>query len=301
MRRRGPLRGPFVLPLLLMAFGVVVLLVNFGVLDVREVWRIAARGWPVLIILLGVDLLLSRASIGQAFGILVLGCVIAAAAGSVLHVAAPSGWIVETLQINEPLPTASTAEISASCADCTMVVSGGGDRLVEGSVEVRRLDRLVRTSALAGSTFRLELRSEPRWPFSLRSIRGRPMWELRVAGDRAMTLSLSAARCDVNLDRTSVGTLSVRADDASVRLSSATPCTVYAAADALRLTVPAGVRLVVEGLDDVAEVVIPDGYRQADGSVASPGASSVTAQVVVLPGAERVEIRTQDAAGDPTS
>ncbi len=301
MTRHAIFRGPLLLPLLLIAFGVVALLVNFGALDAQEVWRVAVRGWPVLIILLGVDLLVSRASLGHALGVLILTCLLAASVGSVLHVAAPAAWLVETLRVDEPLPATPTAEFSASCSDCAMVVGGGSDRLVEGSVEVRRLDRLVRTSAVAGSTFRMELRSEPRWPFSLPSVRGRPAWDLRVAGDRAMTVSLSATRCDVDLDRASVRTLAVRADDASVRLSATTPCTVYAAAATLHVMVPPAAHLVVEGLDGVAEVVVPDGYRRAGGSVESSSSPDVATYVIILPGAERVEIQEQGASRESAS
>lgn len=285
------LRGPILIPLLLIAVGVVVLLVNFGVLDAQGTWRLAARGWPILIVLLGIDLLLSRASVGHAFGVLVLALVIAAAAVSVVHFAAPSRWIVETIPVREPLPTASTMDISASCADCAMTVSGRAsrDRLVEGSVEVRRVDRLARMSEVVGTTFRLVLREEPRLPLSLRSSRDRPTWELRLADEPATTLSLVCGRCAVDLTQSNVRTLSVRAtEDASIRLSDVPGGAVYVAAEEARLEVPADVDVVVEGIGSIADLVVPARYVRQGDSVASVGAADV--RVVILPGAQRVEI-----------
>jgi len=285
------LRGPILIPLLLVAVGVLVLLVNFGVLDAQGIWRLAARGWPILIVLLGIDLLLSRASIGHAFGVLVLALVIAAAAVSVVHFAAPSRWIVETIPVREPLPTASTVDVTASCADCVMTVSGGAsrDRLIEGSVEVRRVDRLTRTSETAGTRFHLELREEPRLPLSLRSSRDRPTWELRLADGPATTLSLACGRCDVDLTQWNVRTLSVRAaEDASIRLSDVSGGTVYVTAEEVRLEVPADVDVVVEGIGRITDLVVPARYARQGDSVASAGAADV--RVVILPGAQRVAI-----------
>ncbi|MCX6094473.1 MAG: DUF5668 domain-containing protein [Candidatus Bipolaricaulota bacterium] len=289
------LRGSLLIPLVLIAFGVVVLLVNFGVLDARETWHVVLRGWPIVIILLGLDLVLSRASAGHAFGVLVLVCVIAAAAFAAVNFAAPAHWITQTVQVHEPLPTASAVEITAACPECSMTLSGGAsrDRLVEGSAEVRWLDRFARTSEADGTTFRLELQGKSRLPFTVRSLRDRPVWNLRVADEVAMTVSVSGARCDVDLTKSNVATLYVRADgEASIRLSKVRASTVYVTAESVRIEVPGDVGLVVEGTDAVGQLLVPDDYTRGATSVASPQADAarVRTRIVILPGAERVEI-----------
>ena len=301
-----PIRRSILIPLLLVAFGVVVLLVNFGVLDGPEVWRIVLRGWPLLIVLLGVDLLVTRASAGHALGVLVLACVVIGGALCALHFSAPLRWTSEVVRIREPLPSAATIRVDASCPDCSITLGGGASRnwLVEGSAEVRWIDRLVRTSETQGTEYRLELRGEHRLPFSLRSLRGRPVWSLRVADDAPMTASVSGARCDVDLGEVSIDTLFLRAEgDASIRLSEVRSGTVYVAAHSARIEVPAGVGLVVEGVDAVADLVTPDGYSRSATSVSSPRAeaASVQTRVVILPGAERVEVVPVelDSGGSP--
>ncbi len=290
-----PFRGAILVPLLLIAFGVVVLLVNFGVLDARDTWHVVLRGWPIVIILLGVDLFLSRASSGHAFGVLVLVCVVAAAAFAAVNFAVPAHWITETVQIREPLPAASAVEIAAACPECAMTLSGGAshDRLVEGSAEVRWMDRFTRVSEADGTAFRLELQGKPRLPFTVRSPHHRPAWDLRVADELAMTVSLSGARCDVDLTKSNVAVLYVRADgEASIRLSKVRAGTAYVTAESVRIEVPEGIGLVVEGTDAVGRLLVPDAYKRGPTSVASPRADTadVRTRVVILPGAERVEI-----------
>ncbi|MDD5264605.1 MAG: hypothetical protein PHU43_07185 [Candidatus Bipolaricaulis sp.] len=289
------LRGSILIPLLLIAFGVVVLLVNFGALEARETWQVVLRGWPIVIILLGVDLFLSRASAGHAFGVLVLVCVVVAAAFAAMNFAAPARWITETVLVREPLPTASAVEIAAACPECSMTLSGGAsrDRLIEGSAEVRWLDRFARTAETDGVTSRLELRGEPRLPFTLRSLRHRPAWDLRIADEVAMTVSVSGARCDVDLTRSNVGTLYVQAaGEASIRLSEVRAATAYVTAESVRVEVPEGVGLVVEGTGAVGQILVPGTYTRTATSVASPraDAAAIRTRVILLPGAERVEI-----------
>ncbi len=288
-------RGSILIALVLIALGVVVLLVNFGVLDARQTWHLALRGWPIVIILLGVDLFLSRASAGSAFGVLVLVCVIAAVAFAAVNFAAPSRWITETVQVHEPLPTAAAVEITAACPECSMTLSGGAsrDRLVEGSAEVRWLDHFARTSEADGTTFRLELQGRPRLPFTLRTSRDQPTWDLRIADEVAMTLSVSGARCDVDLTKSNVSTLYVRADgEASIRLSKVRAGTVYVTAESVRIEVPEDIGLVIEGTDTVDQLLVPDGYSRGATSVSSPraDAADVRTRVVVLPGVKRAEI-----------
>ncbi len=294
MTRRA-LRGSILIPLFLIAFGVVVLLVNFGALDARETWHVVLRGWPIVIILLGVDLFLSRASAGHAFGVLLLVCIVVAAAFAAMNFAAPARWITETVEVREPLPTTPAVEITAACPECSMTLSGGAsrDRLIEGSAEVRWLDRFARTAETDGVTSRIELHGEPRLPFTLRSMRHRPAWDLRIADDVAMTVSVSGARCDIDLTRSNVGTLYVQAAaDASIRLSKVRATTAYVTAESVRIEVPEGVGLVVEGTDAVGQLLVPDTYARTTTSVASPRADAavIRTRVVLLPGAERVEI-----------
>ncbi len=289
------LRGSVLIPLLLIAFGAVVLLVNFGVLDAHETWHLVLRGWPIVIILLGVDLFLSRASAGHALGVLVLVCAVVAAAFAAVNFAAPARWTTETVRVHEPLPTTSAVEITAACPECSMTLSGGAsrDRLIEGSAEVRWLDRFARTAETDGVTSRLELHGEPRLPFTLRSLHHRPAWDLRIADDVAMTVSVSGARCDVDLTKSNVGTLYVQAaGEASFRLSEVHATTAYVTAESVRIEVPEGVGLVVEGTAAVGQLLVPDTYTRSATSVASPqaDAANVRTRVVLLPGAERVEI-----------
>jgi len=74
-RRRPP---SLFWPLILIGAGVIFLMANFGYIDVNNVWAVLWRFWPVLLVLVGVDILFgSRSTVGAIFSALLGIAVIA--------------------------------------------------------------------------------------------------------------------------------------------------------------------------------------------------------------------------------
>jgi hypothetical protein len=128
-------------PLVLIALGVLLLLTNLGYLP-RDTWRTLWQFWPVLLILLGAELLLTgRASWGAIVVALLILLVFGAAAGAtgIFALGGPVGRTVFPVgggtQVQQTLDGARAAEVKLSHGADQLTLAGGtgGGMLLEGS------------------------------------------------------------------------------------------------------------------------------------------------------------------------
>jgi len=158
--RRPSLIGP----LILITFGVLLLLSNLGYVPL-SIWQIAAQYWPLILILIGIEILFGRRSwIGS---IVVLALWITVVAGIVwLAISGanllPLGAMVNE-QINEPLGDIQRANIELSAGASTVFVTALNEdtaNLMEGKFNRREGNRIVKTYRVNGSEAVLALKEE---------------------------------------------------------------------------------------------------------------------------------------------
>lgn len=283
-RSRSRRSGLF-FPLLLVAFGILFLLVNLGVVG-REIWRDVWRFWPVLLILLGLDLLGGRGSVGRAVGSLFSVLVLVGAAFALFHLFAPDAWITEVQSLSQPLNEASEAQIVLACDGCSMTLDGPSsqDTLIEGAVTLRRDDRLHQAVRVDSGVLRFELKSNPLLPFLLTASRSDHVWDLRISAELPLELAIEAGP---TIDLDLVG-LDVRRADLStengittLRLPETGQSVIYVAGDELRVRVPdnVGLRLLGAPTD---RLVVPAGYLRGEGETVSPDYETADATVEIL-------------------
>lgn len=132
-------RRSFVGPAVLILIGVVFLGINFGWLD-RDIWRQLWRLWPVLLILLGLELLLVRPS------------------------------RVEGVAIAHPLGGAARAAVDLrfQVGRLRVLAADRADMLVDGTAAVGAHDRITHRLRREGDAATFELRDEavPVFPFA---------------------------------------------------------------------------------------------------------------------------------------
>ncbi len=159
--RRPSLIGP----LILITIGVLFLLANMGMLPI-SFWEIAFRFWPLLLILVGLDILIGRRSPLGSLLILVLW---AALIGGIIWLASPQGagllpaTAAVSDQLSQPLGDIKSASVALNTgvADTTVnsLSSDTGD-LMNGTFSHGEGSRVVKTYQVVGDEGRLGLREE---------------------------------------------------------------------------------------------------------------------------------------------
>jgi hypothetical protein len=159
--RRPSLIGP----LILITIGVLFLLSNMGMLPFTF-WEVAVRFWPLLLILVGLDIMIGRRSTVGGLLILVLWV---ALIGGLIWLASTqgAGFLPGTAAVSEPLSQplgdikSASVALNFGVAD-TVVNSLGSDSgdLMNGTFRHPEGTRVVKTYQVVGDEGRLALREE---------------------------------------------------------------------------------------------------------------------------------------------
>jgi hypothetical protein len=193
-QRRG---GSLVGPMLLMGLGVLLLLNNFGMLS-WNVWEMASRLWPVLLIAVGLDLVVGRRS---TFGSLFVAGVTVALLGAGIWYYAPEfraspGAVLADETISQPLNNAERADVQIGGSVGTLQVRASDDSetLIEGQIDLARNERVEQDFSVEGGTAEYTLRSRGGRGFGFFDFRSREerTWELGLNPDVPMNLTLDA-------------------------------------------------------------------------------------------------------------
>ncbi len=160
-RRRPSLIGP----LILITIGILFLMANTGMLPF-SFWEIGARFWPLILVLVGIDLIIGRHSLVGSMIVVVLYIVLV---GGVLWLAMSGGGgllptaITVSQQSNQPLGDLKSATIELNIGTARTNVhalnSDTGD-LLQGKFQHAQGTQVVRTYDVVGSEGRLSLREE---------------------------------------------------------------------------------------------------------------------------------------------
>ena len=152
-------------PLILITVGVLFLLANMGMLPFTF-WELAVRFWPILLILIGLEIIFGRRSLLGALVILVLW--IGLVAGVIWVAYAQTGGFLPiataaTEEISQPLGDikSATVDLNVGFSNTTLTALGTdtGD-LMKGTYRHGEGVRMVKTYDVAGSDGRLSLKEE---------------------------------------------------------------------------------------------------------------------------------------------
>lgn len=234
MADAAPRRRPsFVFPLLLVGVGIFLLLGEFDVLP-DETWENLLFLWPVLLVLIGVDMIIR--AVGQGWSAQVVRFVVAllVLGGAFVFAASPRWsrqldfprlpdapfWELKSRNVRVPLDDAQRATLRVDFDDhggeITALAADSGD-LVRG--DLRYYDRLRYDVERQGDRTTVTLGSRPRFPFV--SIHSRSMtWQLGLSPGVPASLDLETGdrRVRIDLGGLDVEDLLLDAGDGSVEL-----------------------------------------------------------------------------------
>ncbi len=157
-------RPRVIFPLILITAGVLLLLSNLNLLPL-SFWDIAARGWPLVLILIGLQIIFGRQSRVAALAIVALWILLVA--GALWFAFTPSNAApnaaMTTATISEPLGEIKTAVINLDLGVSTTTIKALGadsNDLASGAYQHAQGTRLDKKYQVVGSEGRLSLDEE---------------------------------------------------------------------------------------------------------------------------------------------
>lgn len=251
MSENRPRRG-LLFPALLITLGVVFLLGNLGLIPPVSVRAIVSL-WPLILIVIGIEMLLARQRPALA---LVLE-VVAMALGVALVIGQPVTGLfagsASSTEVSIPRDGAGSLELKVNGGAGRYVLTGGAAALVEARSD--GADLRARTDRFGD---RAEVRLEPVHPFDLLRFGPDPVADvrIRIASDVPTSFDLDLGAGDFTIDLRGVAVSSVRLSTGASRVrivlplpKGDIPVRVEAGAASVTLEVPEGVeaRVTIRG------------------------------------------------------
>ncbi len=226
MRQRRP---GVVGPLILITAGVLLLLANMGLLPL-SFWEILARFWPLILILVGLEIIVGRYSIIGSLVVIILWIAMVAGAiwlaspqGSAYLPAAPPAAVD---QLSQPLGDIKSASVSLKLGVSSAFVSALGTdtaSLMEGTYSHAAGSSYRKDYNVIGSEGRLTLQEAgTAWVFWGLS---RNRWDLKLNPDVPIALTVNGGIGTANLDLSNLSLTSLSVDSGLGTMSITTPKT----------------------------------------------------------------------------
>lgn len=255
MERRRP---SIVGPLILITAGVLFLMANLGLLPL-SFWQIAASFWPLLLILIGLDIIVGRHSLVGALVVVLLwvtlvggGIWLATTQGSAFLPAATTA----TDQLSQPLGDIKSASVNLDIgvANTSMAALGSDSTdLFQGTFRHAQGTRVVQTYNVVGSEGRLALKEEgATWMFWGPA---ENRWDLRLNPQVPLALNIhgGVGRATLDFSALTVSSLMLNSGVGTVDIttpkSGVTTVSVDGGVGSTSVVIPAGVaaRIRVSG------------------------------------------------------
>jgi hypothetical protein len=192
-------------PLLIIGLGVLLLLQNLNLLP-AGLWAALAQLWPVLLVLIGLDMLLGRRSRAGTAAVLLLGTLLVAGALAWAALRAsqlPPGGVQTIVQPGGDA-AALSVDLDFRAGDLRVSALEASENVLEGEAHHGRGERARLGYAVRGGTGELTLRQETNallLPF-LAGSGATARWEVGLAADLPLTLDISTGAGATTLDLT---------------------------------------------------------------------------------------------------
>ncbi|MFQ5946345.1 MAG: LiaI-LiaF-like domain-containing protein [Anaerolineae bacterium] len=203
MTLRSPRRGSIVFPVLLIAAGVLLIGQNLGWIE-WSLWQAAATLWPLVLVAIGLDLILTRANPWASAALVFALLVAAVAVWAAIGFGSPA---LVSRDIDVSLGGADTAELSISFDVGELRLRSGppgSEKLVTGSARAPSAEEVAVSQSIVGETLAVSLQSQATGgrivPFG--GINPRQVWDLRLDPDVPVVLRVQVDLASAELDLT---------------------------------------------------------------------------------------------------
>jgi len=289
--RRLPRRG-FGFPLALIAVGLVALLANYGILGPVS-WLSLLGLWPLILVLIGIDLLLAY----RAPALALAGDVAVIALGVALVLTQPA-WIAfpsfsfsgtdcggdRESTVSAPRDGAKQTSLRVSAGATRLILSGGASGALEATSTARDLRLSDRTLRSGSGELRLDQ------CFGERAFGRDGPNELRVkiANDIPLSLDLSMGAATMDVDLRDVAVTDIRVSTGAATLNLLLPkpsgdlrVTVSSGASTINVQLPPGVESRVTLSGGLSTLNGGGGFFAGRNATESPGYATAKDRVTV--------------------
>jgi len=290
-KRRVSLVGPVIL----IGLGVIFLLNSLGVLA-WSVWEVIFRLWPILLIALGLEIILSRLSAWGSLLALVLTVAVLVGALWLLGPDLGARQIVTGEEVRQALGEATRARVVIEPGIGSLHVEALPEsaNLVEGVVSVGRGQRVKHHFAVTGqtATFTLQTEGGTFGPFTAWADQWN--WELGLAPEVPLGLevNLGVGLADIDLTDLTVDDLKVSMGVGRITVilpdEGRFQAKIEGAIGETVVVIPSGMAARIRVDSGLAVSDLPDSYQQRDDVYTSPGYASAD---------DRVDLEVSQAIG----
>lgn len=291
-RRRG-----FVGPILLIAFGIIFLLNNLGLLS-WNVWGSLWKLWPLWLIAAGVDMMFGGRS--RAAGWVVLGLVTAFLGGAVWWGgsalrSAGAGEPLTGDQVQQAVGSATRAEVSLKPAVSRLAIRAGEPaNLVDGTVHRQQGERVVKEAGTSGETLSYSLKSEAFGSVGLNIGGTGATWDLALSPAIPMALRVETGVGEADLDLKQLTITDLRVQSGVGKTVLTLPAkgnfqgNIQTGVGAVEIRVPAGMAVRVVTKVGIGAPEVSGNFERRGDTFSSPGFDSA---------ANRAELQVEGGVG----
>lgn len=188
-------------PLIFITGGILLLLQNFGLLP-PGMWQAIFQLWPVALILLGLEMLIGRRSLGGSLLILLVG--VAVVGGALWWAATRAQTLApaESRLIAQEFKEATAADVTLNfkAGDLMVTALGPSDHLMEGTVTVAPGETRRQTYEVRDGVGWLVLEQEPGALLTPFLSGGNSIWEVQLSTHAPLTLTANTGAGKTTLD-----------------------------------------------------------------------------------------------------
>lgn len=288
-------RASLLFPLVVIALGVLLLLTNLGIVA-ADVWYELVRFWPLLLIVLGIDVLISRPTFGAALSTLLTVVVLITVAFIAIQLFGPDVWTAKREDFAYPLGSANAAQVHLSCDRYTVAVGEAEDprNLIEGSLEFGRDVRLDQITRRVENLATYELKVHPILPLVKLFSRSKRAWAVGLHAGIPIDLSVTAAGpIDLDLQHLHIQSVDVLSGEETCTLiaSCVVRTTAYLSGDSFLIRIPSGVGVRIIGTP-THDLTVPMAYIAVGGNLESPdyNRSDAAIELHIRPGVANLHV-----------
>lgn len=252
-----------------------------------DIWEIILRFWPVIIIVIGMDILTGhqrkRSPLVMIAGLLVLAAIIA---GIAWYTSNGPGSIqsktAQTILVDAPTDKAQRAKvtITAPLAVLNIGPGAGQGKLAEGSINLPNSDEVSQDLIVSGDTGELTLESSTITTFSPGLNRAGANWTIKLTDALPidMTVTQVFSKGDINLSKANLDGLKL--DNVFSTMDLNLPGfddysgSIDAVFSTLTLHIPVGAAVTITSNGFLTTSSIPDDYSKSGNIIQSPEAAA---------------------------
>jgi len=267
-------KGGFVLPLILVALGIILLLNNLGRLS-WDVWEYIVRLWPILLIAAGLDLISGRGATRFWLAVIVFFVVLGGAALVIVDLVVPG----TEQSIDQGLEGAAQAKVELNCSACALRLGPGSaqEDLIEGQVMLGWNDNLRQMFQIIDGTAEFTLEGKKTNPFPSFGKDHRRDWTLWLNPDVPIALKVSTGvgRSNLDLARLTLTEFELSSGVGEITVSLPThgrfTAVITSGEGEITVLVPRGLSMRVQLESGVGDIDLPEDYGQQGDVYTSPG------------------------------